>query len=276
MNRNALSIFLTCGLAYGLACPGLAPAAASAPVGSATSAVVQTESAQAPAQPFAPAAALAVNPGVLDLLNRVQELQAEVARMRGVLDELSNQLRIQEKRQRDLFGDLDQRIKTLDGRLAEATRPAAPKETVQLQSAMALNGERRPAPPAAKATPQEIAAIYEQAYTLFKKGNYEPAVKGFQDYLDRFPEAEFAPNALYWQGLGFFALKDYKQAIAAQQLLLKRFPKHDKAPDAMLSLARAQHQARDRAGALATLDHLIKQYPDSRAASTGRKLRVTL
>lgn len=220
------------------------------------------------------------NQGLLNLLNRIEESRTEIARLRGALEEFSHELKVTEQRQRDLFADLDQRMKALDGKMAEAQRPSASRESVQLQSAnMLVAAERRTPVDAAstvKSISPEATGLYERAYALFKKGRYAPSAQAFKDYLVQYPEGEFAANALYWQGLAYFAQQEYKQAIAAQQQLLKHFPKHDKAPDAMLSLARAQHQTHDKSGALATLEQLIKQYPNSKAGSTGRKLKVTL
>lgn len=226
------------------------------------------------------------NQGLLGLLTRLEESRSEIARLRGALEEFSHQLKLAEQRQKDYYQDLDQRLKTLDTRLAAVV--AKPAEGFSLQSAVAIKGGVKPAvqaviQPAASAsvpvqTPVGIegVALYEKGSAIFKRGKYPEAVAAFEQYVKDYPDSDLTANALYWLGLSYLAMEDFKQAAEVQQRLIKAFPKHDKRADAMLSLARVQARLKQNPAARETLDQLIAQYPKSKAAGTGRKLRAIL
>ncbi|MBK7660588.1 MAG: hypothetical protein IPJ28_16350 [Betaproteobacteria bacterium] len=56
------------------------------------------------------------NLGVVDLLRQIEQLNAEMARIRGQLEVLANQNEQIQKRQRDFYLDIDSRLKRLEGR----------------------------------------------------------------------------------------------------------------------------------------------------------------
>ncbi len=208
------------------------------------------------------------NQGLLNLLNQVEFLKAEVARLRGGQEEQAHKLENADKRARELFSDLDGRVKEL------ASRPATPPaDAVRLQVAQSLVTA---APPPAPIDSEAEARAYEAAQSLVKAGKYKEAVTTFQSFLKQFPSGALAANALYWTGFSHVGLSDFKGASLSYQRLLKDFPGSPKAQDAMLSLARAQVQMNESDLARATLEQLIAKHPQSKAAENGKKLLATL
>lgn len=216
------------------------------------------------------------NQGLLNLLNQVEDLKAEVARLRGGQEEQAYRLESTDKRTRELFADLDDRIKEL------ANRPAAaPADAVRLQVAQSLTtaapqAAATPAPAAAPADAENEAQAYEAAHAMVKSAHYKEAVAAFQAFLKQYPSGSLAPNALYWTGFSYVGQSDFKSAATYYQRLLKEFPFSPKAPDAMLSLARAQVQMNDPDAARTTLEQLNTKYPQSKAADNGKKLLTIL
>jgi tol-pal system protein YbgF len=208
------------------------------------------------------------NQGLLNLLNQVESLKAEVARLRGGQEEQAYKLELADKRTRDLFADLDGRVKEL------ASRPLAPPpDAVRLQVAPALVSAT---PPAAPIDSESEARAYETAQSLVKVAKYKEAVAAFQAFLKQYPNGQLAANAWYWTGFAHAGMSDLKAALASFQRLLKDFPTSPKAPDAMLSMARAQIQMNEPDLARATLEQLIDKHPQSKAAESGKKLLTTL
>ena len=73
------------------------------------------------AQPaLSQAQADARNPGVIQLMNQVETLQAELNRLRGQLEVLSNGLENAQKRQRDMYLDLDTRLRRIEAQSGDA------------------------------------------------------------------------------------------------------------------------------------------------------------
>src|SRR5438067_3674081 len=69
------------------------------------------------------------NIGVVELLRQLDQLNAELARLRGQLEVLGNENQQIQKRQRDFYLDLDSRMKRLEGGGSGASGAAAPAAT---------------------------------------------------------------------------------------------------------------------------------------------------
>jgi tol-pal system protein YbgF len=183
---------------------------------------------------------------LLELASQIEALRSEIARLRGQLEVIQNQVETADKRGKDLYVDIDTRLRKLEkDRETVADKPAT---------------DGAPTPAEAKA--------YEAALNQFKLGNYPLAVSAFQG---TYPSSKLAPSAQYWIGNAYFAQRDYKQAIAAQQRVLSAWPEDAKASDAMLNIASAQDAIGDRRGAQKTLEGLLAKYPQSPAAASARQ-----
>ena len=214
----------------------------------------------------------AQNQGVITLLNQVEALKAELARLRGSQEEQAYQMEVAEKRVKDLFVDLDTRLREVK---ELASRPVAPQaEAIRLQPTHNL--ATVPTAAAAIADPDAESRAYGAAHALVKAGKYKEAVQAMQAFIDQYPSGTLAPNAVYWMGFSQVNLGDFSGAATSYQKLIDDFPSSSKTPDAMLSLARARIQANELAPARSTLEQLIARYPLSKAAATGKKLLATL
>lgn len=230
--------------------------------------------------------------GLLNLLNQMEALKAEVARLRGAQEEQAYQQGVAEKRTKELFSDLDDRLKELESRpVAVSAAPSAP--AVRLQAAQSLT--QAPAAHAAPPTPATPPALspapaaeapasapvegeqkaYDAALALVKSGRYKEAVLAMQAFAKNFPNSGLAANAHYWTGFSYVGMSDFASAAASYQHLIQTYPNSPKTPDAMLSLARAQIQINAAAEATATLEQLIARFPYSNAAVSGKKLLST-
>ena len=213
------------------------------------------------------------NQGLLGMLNQVEVLKSDVARLRGAQEEMLHRLEVSDKRTKDLFVDLDERLKEVAGRPV-----AAPSDAIRLQTSQSLIAAPAPASsPLSTPDSEAEARAYEVAHALIKAGKYKEAIGAFQAFLSQFPTGSLAANALYWMGISqVTGPSDFKSAAESYQRLLKDFPASPKVPDALLSLARAQIQFEDKETARATLNQLLAKHPASKAAENGKKLLATL
>lgn len=186
---------------------------------------------------------------LVDLAAQIDALRADVASMRGQIEVLANSIVTLEKRQKDLYLDIDTRLRKLE--------PATPGATP------AAGGDTQSSPDEAKA--------YEAALNQFKLGKYSTAISAFEGFLKTYPASPLAPSAQYWIGNSYFAKRDYRNAMKAQQKVLSTWPTNPKAADAMLNIASSQEALRDGKGARRTLDDLIKKYPASPAAASAKQ-----
>jgi len=174
----------------------------------------------------------------------------------------TNQIEVADKRQKDLYLDIDTRIRKLE----QANEQAALLQQQQQQQAQPPGGTQ----PAESQQAGEMRA-YQAALDQFKLGNYPLAVSAMQGFLVTYPNSSLAPNAQYWIGMAHSGQRDYKSAIAAQRKLLASWPESEKAPDALLSIASSQETMGDRRNAQKTLEEVIQRYPKSSAAASAKQ-----
>ncbi|MDD5240271.1 MAG: tol-pal system protein YbgF [Sulfuricella sp.] len=194
------------------------------------------------------------------LLSQLDALKADLATLRGQVEVHTHDIEITQKRQRDLYVDLDSRLRKLErvgGPVSETPAQDSGKQVVTdpAQVAPVVGTD-------AVDEPQE----YDAALALFKAGNYQGAIAGFQRFISVHPNGQLAPSAHYWIGNSYFNLRDYKNAIASQQKLVSEFPGSAKVPDALLNIASCQQGLGDAAAARKTLESIVAKYPLSNAA----------
>jgi tol-pal system protein YbgF len=183
---------------------------------------------------------------VLDLLNQNEQLRQEVARLRGQIEVLTNDLAETQKRQKDFYTDLDTRIRNLEPKTV----------TVDGQQTQVDAGEQK---------------AYDNAQGLYKGGDYKGAANALSDFLRRYPGSAFAAEAQYTLGNTLYLQNDYKGALAAQQVVIRTYPDSARAPEALLSIATCYVELKDKAGAKRALSMLTDKYGDSPQAATAKE-----
>jgi tol-pal system protein YbgF len=220
--------------------------------------------------------------GMLDLMSQIDALKAELSRLLGQNEVYAHDIQTTQKRQRDLYVDLDTRLRKLEqGAVPREPAPvpapvAPPSSTDAPGSAPSLGAQPgQPMPvPALQASipnPADESRAYEAALNLFKSGNYPGAISGFQGFASAYPASPLTPSAHYWIGNAHFNLRDYKSAIASQQKLIADYPASSKVPDALLNVASCQMGMGDAAAARRTLEELVAKHPLSNAADLAKK-----
>jgi tol-pal system protein YbgF len=172
---------------------------------------------------------------------QLDALRQDVAKLRGLVEQVANDVATLQKRDKDLYADLDARLKKL-----EPTAVTIEGRSVQIE--------------------REEQAAYDSALAQFRASDFRNAVGGLTAFLARYPQSVYAPAAQFWLGSSYYAIKDYKSAIVAQQALLDHYPDSGRAPDALLNVAASQIELNDRKSARATLNRVVADYPDTDAA----------
>src|SRR6185437_7337753 len=225
--------------------------------------------------------------GLADLANQLQLLQSDIAKLRGQIEVVTYELEQAQKRQRDLYVDLDTRLRKLE--TVPAPAPAegpggGPGATIVLPPTGATPGAPAFGPPGSP--PAGAGALppvrnstdgvaeqraYDSALDAFKRGDYGGAITGFGTFVKTYPRSPLASSAQYWIGNAQYARRDYRASITTQRQLLKDYPDSSKAPDALLNIASAQGDMGDNAASRRTLEELIAKYPKSEASTRARQ-----
>lgn len=201
---------------------------------------------------------------VLALVSEIEKLREEIRGLRGQVEVLGNNLEGVSKRQRDMYVDLDQRLRRFE-------QPGAAVAPAAGSGAPAPTAGAAEAPKVAAATSSDENETYERAQSQRRIGNYQGAISAFQAFVARFPKSTLAPRAQYWIGDSYFNLRDFKNAIASQQKLIAVYPDSTSVPDALLNMASSQLESGETPAARKTMDGLIARYPSSEAAEKARR-----
>ena len=124
--------------------------------------------------------------GLVELFNQVEQLKSDVARLRGQIEVLTYEQEQQQKRQRDLYVDLDTRLRKLEGR-----RRAPPPGTRAPKRRRPRRRLRHPSPWRRAGTDEQRA--YDAALDQFKAGSYGAAIAGFPRSSRRIRRARSRP-----------------------------------------------------------------------------------
>lgn len=191
----------------------------------------------------------------LDFANQMETLRADMARLTGQIEVLTNSLEAAHKRQQDFYVDLDNRLRKLEsaGTGSATAEPAAPKSD-----------------------PQAEMRDYEAALGLFRGAKFKDAQAAFETFITAYPKTALLPSAHYWLGSSLYQQKQFPKAAEVFGKVVADWPNDPKAPDALLARANAQAEAKDEKGAIQTLHALIEKYPTSPAVDTARVRLKTL
>ena len=210
---------------------------------------------------------------LLDLFTQLEALRADMNKLRGQIEVLNNSMENSVKRQRDMYLDLDTRMRRFEqqgGPAAEAPAAVVPGAAPAVATGAAVT-----AAPAALAVVNIDSGAetraYEAAQGQRRLGNYQGAIVAFQNFIGQHPKSTLAPRAQYWIGDSYFNLRDFKLAIASQQALLKTYPDSPTVPDSMLNIASSQIEMGESAIGRKTLEELVARYPVSEAAEKARR-----
>jgi len=194
-----------------------------------------------------------------DLVNQIQALREDNARLRGQVETLTYELEAAKKRQQDFYIDLDGRLRKQESQQAPAD------EEKPADDAKGDPGKKATSDPAAE------AREYEAALNLFKGNKIKDAATAFDAFAKAHPDSTLTPNAQYWLGNAHYALHDCKKAIDAHKVVVSRWPQNPKAPDSLINIATCQQELGDSKGVRTTLETVLSKYPDSSAAATAKQ-----
>ena len=141
------------------------------------------------------------------------------------------------------------------GLLAAGTVPPAPSHEVNVT---ADNGE----------TP---AMTYQNAYRDYQKGNYDLAISGFKEFMQKYPESDLADNASYWIGESLYSQKKYRESIAQFDSVVNDYPKSEKVPSALLKKGYAYISLGEKAQGIVQLQYVVHEHPKSSEAAKARE-----
>ncbi len=221
--------------------------------------------------------------GLVSLLGRVDQLQNEVQRLNGDNESLRHELESMQRRQREMYIDLDQRLST---QMPSSTPPTAiePADTtlpkVMTDSPVSTTVVEQPniitpvepvtstaqVPDESPVAVENGEAAYQAALQTLRSGQYGQAITALSAFPEQYPNSHYLPNTYYWQGEAQYVLRNFDAAIVAFETVINKFPISSKVADATLKLGFSQYELGQVDVAKATLTKVIENYSNTSAA----------
>jgi tol-pal system protein YbgF len=201
------------------------------------------------------------NQSLLDLANQGEALRTDMRAMHNDIDQLSNGLEAGRKQQRDLYADLDRRMKALELRGGTGNAGGgSPGASGPGDSGLASSSAAGDA-----SVGSDDKAAYQASFNLLKDGQYDRAIVAFQKFLTAYPDSQLADNAQYWLGEANYVNKSFPEAESAFQRVVDKYPQSRKRPDALLKIGYCQYELKQWDMARATLSRVATQFADTPA-----------
>ncbi len=212
------------------------------------------------------------NQTLIDLMTRIDSLQNEVQQMLGQMEEQVYGMEQLKKRQRDLYLDIDRRLRDLEAvRASLSMAPTIPSvggpggampETAIDGTASASH---------TNAGSQEERAAYERAFNLLKEGRYDLAVAAFRTFVQTYPQGPFVDNAQYWLGEANYVQRNFAVALSEFDKVVKNHPNSPKRADALLKMGYTFQELGQDDNARMSLSKVVMNYPNTTAARLAQK-----
>ena len=191
-----------------------------------------------------------INRNQVDFANQIEAVKADIAKLRGQIEVLVHDMESTQKRQKDFYVDLDNRLRKLETAASAEARPDTPK-----------------------VDPAQETRDYEAALANLKALKYKDAGTAFLAFIKSYPNGTLAASAHYWGGYAHAQAKDHAGAAELFGKFAAAGPADDRVPGALESRIASLEVLKDLKGVRATLELLADQYP---ASDAGKRAKLRL
>lgn len=204
------------------------------------------------------------------IFQQLQQMQEEIAQLRGMLEEQQNQIQRLQQEGLERYQDLDRRLAS-----GAAGSAASGQNSVADAGQSASGGSVAPNAPApsgdSAGDPAKEKLYYDAAFDLIKAKDFDKASQAFGAFLRKYPNSQYAGNAQYWLGEVNLAKGDLQGAGQAFAKVSQLYPQHNKVPDSLYKLADVELRLGNRDKAQGILRQVIAQFPNSSAAQLAQR-----
>lgn len=245
------------------------------------------------------------NNSMYEIFGRLEQMQLELQQLRGLVEEQSQIINQLDKKQNNIYSDLDHRLQELTGGNGGNREGIAggldDPQNLSEQAGVDGNKQIETAIGQAKAdnvSDEEVAAnvvvptvgaaevveevvvektlgsqkeLYQSAYEKLRNGHNTKAIAEFKQLLTAYPEGELASSSQYWLGEAYKLTNDLTAAKRAYAKVVSHYGRGSRVPDALLKLGFIELEQNNKVSARDYLSKITVRYPDSTAAHLARK-----
>lgn len=245
------------------------------------------------------------NNSMYEIFGRLEQMQLELQQLRGLVEEQSQIINQLDKKQNNIYSDLDHRLQELTGGKGGNIEGIAGglDDSQNLSEQANVDGNKQIEKAISQAqtdnlSDEEVAAnvvvptvgvadeveevvadkpaksqkeLYQSAYEKLRNGHNTKAIAEFKQLLVTYPEGELASSSQYWLGEAYKLTNDLTAAKRAYAKVVSHYGRGSRVPDALLKLGFIELEQHNKASARDYLSKITVRYPDSTAAHLARK-----
>ena len=197
------------------------------------------------------------------LQQQLSDNQSDIDSLRGQIQESQYQLNQVVERQKQI-------LLQIDGLSSGGGATGA-----QTQASAGDQGATATAPAASSGAPVQTGDAntdYNAAIALVQdKSRQDDAIEAFQNFIKKYPDSTYLPNANYWLGQLNYNKGKKDDAAFYFASVVKNFPKSPKAADAMYKVGVIMQDKGDKEKAKAVYQQVITKYPGTDGAKQAQK-----
>ncbi len=191
---------------------------------------------------------------LVDLSERVGQLEAQLRTLTGQVEANQFKLRQLEDAQTKLRGDVEFRLTALEGGAAPGAAAATPGAAAIKPDPKAPKTDVQALPPAT------ADAAWKAGYAKVLAKDWPGTEMAMTDFIATYPKSTRIPQAQYWLGKSYAARDQHAQAAKAFLELYQTAPRSDRAADGLIGLAGAMNGLKKPKDACRVLGELESVY----------------
>ena len=220
-----------------------------------------------------------------DLVMQNQELQQQIAELKGVIEEQNYKIKNLQEKQKLLYIDLDSRLTEIESKSQGDSNQSTQSNTSKtVQAPLTVEVDENYGKTSVNTTVVDTQEPklssyqdeYDIAFAHLRAGRFLVSARAFEDFVSKYPNNELTDNAYYWLGESYYVKRQYPQALAAFQTLTNKFPDSDKAPDSWLKIGYSYFEMDDLVKAEVNLKKVIDSYPGTSIARLAKNRLIQL
>jgi TolA-binding protein len=108
--------------------------------------------------------------------------------------------------------------------------------------------------------------LFQVAYNDYVKGMYDLSIRGFKDYLEKYPDSELASKAYYYLADSYLVKKQYNESIKVIDEYISKYQKDELLPTMLYKKSQCFIALSLPKQAKEIQDYILKNYPNSKEA----------
>ena len=113
--------------------------------------------------------------------------------------------------------------------------------------------------------------MYDEAFILVRRGEYEQAIAAFEGFLAQCESHGSAENAYYWIGECYYSMGKFVEAVEQFTTLAEKFKSSVNLGRALYKLGRSQQELGKNADARKSFERVVDEFPETLEAEQAKE-----